>query len=132
MELTISQEQGHVPVTVIHAIGRIESSNHQDFEREVKRVIEEGARHILLDLRDVEFISSAGLRAIHAIFLTLRKLSPEVSREEMNRGISAGTYKSPHLKLLAPREHVRTSISTAGFDMYLEIFDDLKTAVTSF
>jgi anti-sigma B factor antagonist len=132
MEIKITQEQGRVPVTIVHASGRIDSSTHEELEQQAKKAIDAGARHLLLDLRDVEFMSSAGLRAMHSIFLTLRSLSPEVSKEEMNRGISAGTYKSPHLKLLAPRENVRKAINLAGFDMYLDIHKDLKTAVASF
>jgi hypothetical protein len=89
-------------------------------------------RHLLVDLSHCPFVSSAGLRAIHATFLLLRKASPDVSDDEVHKGISAGTYKSPHLKLLSPSEGAVKTFTTTGLDMYLEIHDDLKTAVASF
>ncbi len=132
MQITVSQEQGRVPVTVLQLEGNVDSSTAQQFERKAKEAISNGSRHMLLDLSDMPYMSSAGLRTVNAIFIQLRNLSPEVSDEEMHRGIRAGTYRSPHLKLLGPNDNVRNAIRMAGFDMYLEIFDDLKTAIASF
>jgi hypothetical protein len=50
----------------------------------------------------------------------------------MRRGISAGTYKSPHLKLLNLSPETRTAFETSGFDMYIETYTDMKTAIASF
>ena len=43
----------------------------------------------------------AGLRALHQIFNKLREVNEDsVAEDEMRKGISEGSYKSPHLKLL--------------------------------
>jgi len=132
MEISISQEQGRVPVTVFHVSGNIDSNTTAQFEQKVKEAIRGGARHLLLDMHDTPYISSAGLRAIHAALIELRGLTPDVSDKEMRDGISAGTYKAPQLKLLNPSANVRTVLHTAGFDMYIETHSDLNKAVASF
>jgi hypothetical protein len=79
-------------------------------------------------------MSSAGLRAFHTLFNELRSINPEanLSDDQMKRGISAGTYKSPHLKLLNLSPETKTVFETSGFDMYIDTFSDRKAAIASF
>jgi anti-anti-sigma factor len=134
MEIKVSKESARVPITVLHVDGNIDSSTYDKFQSTARQLIDEGARYILVDLSHAPFVSSAGLRALHAIFNELRSLHPEanLSDEQMKKGISAGTYKSPHLKLLNLSPEARTAFETSGFDMYIEAFTDMKTALASF
>jgi len=132
MEIKVSQENRRVPVTLVHVDGNIDSSTSEGFQSRVNELIQGGARNILVDLAHVPFISSAGLRAFQTVFNQLRTLSGDVSDEEMRKGISAGTYKSPHLKLLNMSKDARKAFEMAGFDMYIETFSDLDTALASF
>ena len=134
MEIKVSKESARVPVTVLHVDGNIDSSTYDKFQSTGKQLIDEGARYILVDLSHAPFVSSAGLRALHAIFNELRSRNPEanLSDEQMRKGISAGTYKSPHLKLLNLSPETRTAFETSGFDMYIETYSDMKTAIASF
>jgi anti-anti-sigma factor len=134
MEIKVSKESARVPITVLHVDGNIDSSTYDKFQSTVKQIIEEGARYILVDLSHAPFVSSAGLRALHAIFNELRTRNPEanLSDQQMREGISAGTYKSPHLKLLNLSPETRTAFETSGFDMYIETYSDMKTALASF
>lgn len=134
MEIKVSTENGRVPVTVLHVDGNIDSSSYEKFQSTAKKLIEEGAQYILVDLSHAPFVSSAGLRALHTIFAELRSRHPDanLSDEQMKKGISAGTYKSPHLKLLNLSPQTKAAFETSGFDMYLDTFTDLKTAITSF
>ena len=88
----------------------------------------------VIDLSHTKFISSAGFRAFNKLFNDLRALHPDtnLSDEEVKKGISAGTYKSPHLKLLNLSGDARTAFELAGFDLFIETFSDLKSAVDSF
>ena len=79
-----------------------------------------GTEHILLDLGGVEYMGSAGFRAIHAIANMLNKEQKQ------------GMYKSEHIKLLNPKGEVARVIKTLGFDSFLEIFQDRATAIASF
>jgi anti-anti-sigma factor len=134
MEIKVSSESGRVPVTVIHVDGNIDSSTYEKFQSTAKQLIDGGARYILVDLSHAPFVSSAGLRALHSIFNDLRSRNPEsnLSDEQMRKGISAGTYKSPHLKLLNLSPETRSAFETSGFDMYIETYTDMKTAIASF
>ena len=134
MEIKVSTESGRVPVTVLHVDGNIDSSTYEQFQSTTKKLIEEGARYILVDLSHAPFVSSAGLRALHTLFNELRSRYPQadLSNEQMKKGISAGTYKSPHLKLLNLSPETKTAFETSGFDMYIDTFTDKNTSVASF
>jgi anti-anti-sigma factor len=134
MEIKVSTEQGRVPVTLMHVDGNIDSSSYEAFQKKAEESIKGGSRHILVDLAHVKFVSSAGLRALHNLFNELRALDPDLNLtdEEVKHGIGAGTYKSPHLKLLNLSPETRTAFEMAGFDMFIETYSDLKTAVASF
>ena len=132
MDIKVSTQNGRVPGTVIHVDGKIDSSTHQVFQAKAEELITGGSRYFLIDLSHTPYISSAGLRALHSLFNQLRLLSPDVTDEEMRQGINAGTYKSPHLKLLNLTKEARMAFEMAGFDMYIEVFDDMKKAVEAF
>ncbi len=134
MKVKVSIENARIPVTVMHVDGNIDASTYEAFKSRVEEVIKDGARHILVDLSHAPFISSAGLRALNDVFNHLRTLNPDanLSEEEVKKGISAGTYKSPHLKLLNLSENARTSFEMSGFDMFLETYTDRDKAIASF
>ena len=134
MEIKVSTESGRVPVTVLHVDGNIDSSTYEQFQSTAKKLIEEGARYILVDLSHAPFVSSAGLRALHTLFNELRSRYPQadLSDDQMKKGISAGTYKSPHLKLLNLSPETNTAFETSGFDMYIDTFTNKNTAIASF
>jgi anti-anti-sigma factor len=132
MEITVTQEQGRVPVTVLHVQGDVNASTADQFQEEAQKAYDDGARDMLIDLSGVSLLSSAGLRALHSIFNMLRSDSPEESDGAVRKGLTDGTFKSPHLKLLNPDKNVTQVLSMAGFDMFLEIYNNLKKAVASF
>lgn len=125
MEITVSQAQARVTVTILQPSGEIDSSNYQEFSDATREAIEGGsAQHVLLDLGEVTYISSAGLRAINEIFLMFRKKYPnEVSNTQ---------EKSHRLKLLSPQERVREVLSISGVDSFLESYNNLQDALASY
>jgi len=134
MDIRVSVEHGSVPVTVLQIIGSIDAASYTKFQQAAENAIANGARHILIDLSEAPFVSSAGLRALHIIFNQLRKSDPDdsLSDEDVRRGINAGTYKSPHLKLLNLSKETRTTFELSGFDMFLETFANHEAAIASF
>jgi anti-anti-sigma factor len=132
-QITVSQEQGRVPVTVFHVIGDvIDANSFQQLEAQARAAFEAGTRNLLLDLTKVRYISSAGLRALQSIFMLLRANTPGESDETMKKGLMDGTFKSPHLKLLNPSPAVIDTLRVMGFDMFLEIHHNLKKAIASY
>lgn len=134
MEIKVFTESGRVPVTVIHVDGNIDSGTYAQFQDRANELMKDGARHILVDLTHTRFVSSAGLRVFHDVFNQLRAYDPDsnLTDEQVKQGISAGTYKSPHLKLLNLSPEARMAFETAGFDMFIESFTDIKSAIASF
>ena len=134
MEIKVSTEQARVPVTVMHVDGNIDSATHDSFKARADELIQGGARYILVDLSHAPFVSSAGLRALHSIFNTLRSLQPDskLTNDQVKRGIADGTYKSPHLKLLNLSQETQTAFKLSGFDMFIETFADRRAALASF
>ena len=134
MDIQVSTENGRVPITVMHVDGNIDASSYEGFQAKAEELIKGGARHILIDLSHSPFVSSAGLRALHQIFNELRTKDSDnrLSEQEVRRGISAGTYKSPNLKLLSLSKETKTAFELSGFDMFIETFDDKQAALASF
>ncbi len=119
-------------MTIFHITGEIDVNTYEQLEQRARQEYKHGMRNLLLDLSQVTFLSSAGLRAIHALFLLLRTDAPEESDAALSRGLRDGTFKSPHLVLLNPQPVVLKSLSYAGFDMYLHIQHDLRKAMELF
>lgn len=132
MEIKISTENRRVPVTVIEVTGNVDSATHMAFEAKAEELIKSGARYMLIDLTNVPYMSSAGLRALSSILNKLRTANADISEEEMRKRINEGRYKSPHLKLLNLSEATKTGFETAGFDMFLETFTDYQKALSAF
>ena len=130
MEIHVSQEQARVPVTVFHITGDIDTSNYDQLESRVQQAIQTGMRFLLLDLSQVAFISSYGIRAISQIFTWLRDESE--GDQTLSQGLRDGKFKAHHLKLVNVTPNVRRVLTTTGVDMFIEIHSDLKKALDSF
>lgn len=129
MEITTWHEKGTVPVTVLQLRGDLNSTD--PLEGRSQELFDEGTRNLILDLTEVNYISSAGLRAIHAIYMMLRSVDPEDEASAV-RGITRGSYKSPHLKLVNPSKNGMKALATAGYDIFLDIFHNVPDAVDAF
>jgi anti-anti-sigma factor len=136
IDLTISTEHGRVPVTVLHLRGAVDASNFEDLIVEAQKAHKAGARDMLLDLGEVEYISSSGLVALQSIAALLRGEQATDLEEgwaalhTIQRDREAGLQQ--HFKLLDPQPRVRQMLETVGFARFLQVFDDLGLAVRSF
>lgn len=69
MNISVSQAQGKVPVTIIKLDGELDGQNYQDLIAKAREAHEGGARNFLLDLSGLTYVSSAGLVALHTVAL---------------------------------------------------------------
>ncbi len=120
LNIMVGQAQGNVSVTILQVEGDIDAATHKQLQDKASEVVEAGATHILLDLGGVNYMGSAGFRAIHAM-----------SNMLSDDGSSTLT-KSGRLKLLNPTDAVARVIKTLGFDVYLDIYQDRDEAINSF
>lgn len=134
MQIKTFTEKGEVLVTVMHVDGNIDSSTYEAFQSKADELINDGAHYILVDLTHTPYVSSAGMRALQHIYEKLRARYPDsdVGKEDVKQGIRAGTYKSPHLKILNPSKETAKTFEMSGFDMYIAIFTDKAEAIASF
>ena len=132
MEVTVTQEQARIPITVIRLSGDLNVTTYEVLQQQAREAHEAGARDMVIDLAGVDYISSAGIRAISSVFRMLRGRSPQESPEAMQKGLKDGTFKSPHLKLSGPAGSVAEVIKLAGVDMFLEIYPDVAAALASY
>ena len=130
MEIKVSHQQARVPVTIFHITGDIDAASFEQLEKQTQQAIQAGSRFLLLDLAQVSFISSYGIRAISQMYNWLRDTSEDA--HTLSTGLRDGTYKAHHLKLANPVPRVLDVLTTTGVDMFLEIHADIKQAVESF
>ena len=135
MEINVTQEQGKVPVSVIHIKGDLDASSYLELVNTAQKLYNAGVRSLLLDLADLEFISSAGLASLHIVTKMFRgeKTDSEDgwgTYKEIDRERESGLQK--HVKLLNPSPEVDNVLDTVGFKQFFEVYTDLDEAVQSF
>ncbi len=136
MEIKVSQEQGRVTIAVIQPFGHLDGQTYQDLIAKAREAYENGAQHILLDLSELTYISSAGLVSLHTIALMTRGESlpdPEQgwsALKSMDRSRDGGVQKN--LKLLNPRPEITSVLDMVGFSAFFEVFTDKQKAIDSF
>jgi anti-anti-sigma regulatory factor len=136
MDITISQEKGSVPVTVLKVSGQLDGQSYQSLIASAQEVIKGGAKDILLDLTDLTFVSSAGLVALHVVALLSRGESmPDLEHgwaALKSVGKSRESGMQMHVKLLNPRPEVVNVLDMVGFSSFFDIHTDRQKALDSF
>lgn len=136
MEIKVSQEQGRVTIAVLQPAGHLDGQTYQDLIDKAREAYEAGAQHILLDLSELTYISSAGLVSLHTIALMTRGENlpnPEQgwsALKSMDRSRDGGLQKN--LKLLNPRPEITSVLDMVGFSAFFEVFTDKQKAIDSF
>ena len=128
MEIKILQEQARVPVTIFRPVGRINLGNADQLIQKAQEAFAGGMRNLLIDLTEVPSMTSAGLRALNAIYKLLSSDSLPVVEDQTGHE----TRESPHLKLLNPDPEVRKVLNISGFDMFLDVYENKQDALRAF
>ena len=97
--------------TVLYTSGRIDSYTAPEVEEALSQLIEKGQYNIIFDMRDVNFVSSAGWWA-------LIRVQKEVNK--MNRG---------ELALVKLDQRIKESMDLVGIAPYFKVYDELIDAV---
>jgi anti-sigma B factor antagonist len=110
MQITVTDKVG---ITVLRLTGNLDTNSTPELDAELSRLTETGARRILIDLGEVDFMSSAGFGALLS---AAQALTP-----------CGGT-----LILCAPNEAVRHAFDVTGFSKILRVFETEQDALSSF
>jgi len=136
MNISVSQVQGKVPVTVVKLEGQLDGQTYQDLINKAREAYKAGWHDFLLDMSDLTYISSAGLVALHSVALLAKgEALPDTDEgwsayRSMGRSKEAGIQE--HMKLLNPRPEVLNVLEMVGFSAVFKIFSDFDEAVKSF
>lgn len=128
LDITASQIQGEVPVTILHLSGHLHGTTERELLDRARQAQEDGSKYLLVDLSEVEVLTSAGLRAIHNIF---NMFTPRNDRDVI-RQHGDEPYKSPYFKLVCPNPDVYYVLNIAGFLQNILIYNNMEEAVNSF
>lgn len=128
LSITTSQIQGDVSVTVLHLNGHLHGATEKELLDRARQAHEDGARHILLDLSELDVLSSAGLRAVQNIF---KLFTPQDDVELMHEHKDE-PYKSPYMKIVCPNPQIYYIFNIAGFLQNILIYNNLEDATNSF
>ncbi len=110
MNITERDVQG---ISVYVLEGRIDTQGAVDLDLALQSAVSEGEHKMILDMADVRYINSSGLRTM-ADVLTKNK--------------EAGG----DLKLVAMNRKVVRVFRIIGFDKFFSIYDKLETAIADF
>ena len=136
MNLTVSTQQGRVPITVVQLDGKLDSNSFQRLIDETKKAYDAGSRDLVLDMTKLTYISSAGIVSLHSVAKLFRgedMPDPEkgwnaIRAAEKDRAAGA----QAHVKLCCVPPEVRSVLDVVGFSSFFEMYADLPTAVASF
>lgn len=94
--------------------GRIDSSTAPDLQQKMNGIIDQGNFKVVVDLRGVDFVSSAGLWVL---------VNAQKKCKRFNRG---------EVVLSGISQRVHDALNLAGFIPYFNIYDNTAKAVGSF
>ncbi len=100
-------------VDLVTLAGRIDSSNADQLDATFNEILDNGRSNIVVDLSEVSYMSSAGLRALVAAMKECKQRRGDVRLADVS-------------------ERVQEVLSLAGLDKLFESFDDTTAAVGSF
>ncbi len=111
MEITV-QEFKHCDLITVK--GRVDSSTAPQLAQALETANENGKYKLVMDLASLEYMSSAGFRAL---------LAAQRNCKKYNRG---------EVVLVNVPERIREALELAGFNELFKTFDDTLTAVGHF
>jgi len=100
-------------VNVVTVSGRVDSASAPEMEKSLQSLLDHRRNQIVVELADVEYMSSAGLRALVSALKAAKKGGGD-------------------LVIARPSTRVREVIELAGLTAVFSVHDDVVAAVGSF
>lgn len=112
MEITVRELKD---VDVVTVVGRVDSSTAPQLDQTLKGLVDNGRFKIVLDLGAVDYMASAGLRAMVSC------------HREVKKGVRMGDLRLANLS-----DRVADVLDLAGLNQVFTIYEDQVGAVGSF
>jgi len=105
------QERVEGSIKILNISGRIDSRTAREFETHLKSAISDMSPHLLLDMKDVEYITSAGMRVLASAYKAVSK------------------FEGGDIVIANLREDLVRLFRLIGFDGLFTLYDDIETAL---
>jgi hypothetical protein len=125
--LTITRSEGRV--LVMHLHGMLDGQTHEELYKAARAERDAGTKLLLLDLAELDVITSAGLGALHNIY---KLFTPREEIEAWEKAKHGEPYKSAYFKLAAAPANIYYVLNIAGFLSNIPVYPDLPAALESF
>lgn len=116
--MEISHKRFH-RVDLLTLSGRLDAASSPQFKQQIDALFEQGRYRIVLDMANLEYIASPGLR----VLIEARKRARDLKLTDLEGG-------DVRIANIPPR--IKEVFDLTGFTSLFEIFDDVTTAVGSF
>jgi anti-anti-sigma factor len=107
-----------VPVTVFHIGGWLDAQGEAQFLEAARIAYDDGARFLLINMHDLDTLTSAGMRAIQKVY---QMFTP---KEEH--------FKVAHVKLCNAPPQIYNVLGITGFLQNIPMYESLEAALESF
>ena len=117
-KLTKEQPEGKPGIVVLHLAGWLDALSEGRVVEAVQQAKDEGNKYVLLDLSELDTVTSAGIRAMQKSFQILTPKGPD--------------QKTVYLKLCNASPQIYQVLSVTGLLMQVPVYESQDIAVDSF
>src|SRR5512134_1542598 len=119
-DLRISSEevQADVPVTVFRLRGWLDAQSEEQLLEAARTAYDGGARYLLIDMGDLDTLTSAGMRALQKVYQIFTPKEDQL--------------KVAHLKLCSAPPQIYNVLGITGFLHNIPMYERMDTALESF
>jgi anti-anti-sigma factor len=118
LKITSEQRQAAVPVTVFTIRGWLDGQSEEQLLEAARTAHEGGARFLLIDMSDLDTITSAGIRALQKLY---QMYTPKEDR-----------FKIAHLKLCNAPPQIYNVLGITGFLQNIPMYGSIQDALDTF
>ena len=118
LKITIEELSEKIPVTVFHLRGWLDAQSEEQFLGIARDAYSKGARNLLLDLAEVDTLTSAGMRAIQKVY---KIFTPEAEQ-----------FKVARVKMCNAPPQIYHVLGITGFLQNIPNYESTKAALDSF
>lgn len=111
---------------VLHFDGTLDGQTEKSAVEAAQAVFDSGSKTLIINLSNLEMITSAGLRALHTIY---KMYTPMEAIQAWQAEHGDEPFKSPNFILAEPSSQVHYILSIAGFLQSICIFPNMQEAL---
>ena len=117
-KITSEQKDAAVPVSIFHVGGWLDAQSEERFLEEARIAYDSGARYLVIDMKELDTLTSAGMRSIQKVY---QMFTPKDEQ-----------FKVAHVKLCNAPPQIYNVLGITGFLQNLPMYESIEDALESF